>query len=118
MRTALALVLAGIAATACEGPRASIEIEAMRVSRDGGNHVVAEADLLAHDQLGGSVGTYCSQVSFPGETPVEACDADLEDGDRRTLRWVSLGTPSVGGTVAVRVRLGNVDNQRSLGAPK
>ena len=78
---------------------------------------MAEVDLLAHDQLGGKVGIYCTQVTFPGETPIEACDADLEDGDRRTIRWVSLGTPAPGGLVNMRVRLGSVDDQRTLGAP-
>lgn len=110
------VVLFVLTLAACEGPRASIEIEDARVSRDAANKVVAELDILAHDQLGGSVGLYCSQATFPGEPPIDRCDADLEDGDRRTLRWVSTGTPGPG-VVNVRVRLGNVDNQRSLGFP-
>lgn len=109
--------LLGCLLLACEGPRASIEIEDARVSRDEGNKVVAEVDLLAHDQLGGSVGTYCTKVVFPNETPVEACSADLEDGDRRTIRWVSLREPPPGALVNVRVRLGSVDTERFLGSP-
>lgn len=117
MRRALISSSLVLALAACEGPRASIDIEDARVSRDEGGKIVAEVDLLAHDQLGGSVGNYCTQVVFATEAPVERCDADLEDGDRRTMRWVSLGEHPPGTFVNVRVRLGAVDTQRLLVAP-
>ena len=107
-----AAVLAG-----CNDPTASIEITAMRGSRDAAGHVVADTDVVGHESLGHDVGTYCLLVTFPGEADFTSCNDDLRDGDRKTLRAVSLGSPDPGASISIRVRLGANDTVGSLAAP-
>ncbi len=116
-----AFLVAGCAlAVGCSGPRAAIEIEqahSFYVDNDS-RRVVVDVELLAHDQLGGNVGGYCTRVTFPGQAdPAEVCYDDLEDGDRRTVRLVSTADILDGAMIAVRVRLGDVDVGRSLVGP-
>lgn len=102
----------------CEGPHASVDITDARVSRDAARHVVVEIDLEAQENLGGNIGTYCVRVTFTGQTDYrEECRADLEDGDTKTVRFVSNGDLPVGAQIVVRVRLGATDIGRDLAAP-
>jgi hypothetical protein len=116
MRTMLfALVLA---LPGCDDPGATLEITDARATRDAGRHVVVDVDLLAREGLGGNVGTYCTRVTFTGQTaPREVCSADLEDGDAKTVRLVSDGDLAAGAPIAIRVRFGATDVGRSLAAP-
>lgn len=111
-----ALALSG----ACSGPRASIEIEDARSALlgDGTHKVVVEVDVLAHDQLGGNIGQYCTAVTFAGQADIQrVCYSDLSDGDRRTVRIVSEGDVSASNAISITVRLDDVDTGRSLVGP-
>lgn len=111
-------IAVGAGLLACDEPRASIEILDARAFRGPDNRVVVDVDLLAHEGLGKNVGIYCTRVTFAGqEDPAEECDADLEDGDTKTVRLVSDKDIAPGAAITVRVRLEHVDVGRSLAAP-
>jgi len=120
MRAALVMlaIAFGMAAMACDGPGASIEITDARAFRGADNRVVLDVDLRAHEALGGSVGIYCTRVTFAGQgNPAEVCSADLEGGDTKTVRLVSDGDLEPGAAITIRVRLDRTDVGRSLAAP-
>jgi hypothetical protein len=119
-RSVIAASLFGLGAvTGCQDDvGAAVDITDMRVSRDPQKRVVVDVDLVAREALGRNVGVYCTEVTFAGQdTPHDECKADLDDGDKKTLRVVSDGDVPEGGDVSVRVRLGAVDVRRSLAAP-
>jgi hypothetical protein len=117
-RRLVVFVVSALASSACNDPDASIEITATRTARDPVRHVIFEVDLLGHESLGRNVGTYCTHVTFTGQADaVDRCDADLHDGDRKTLRFVSENVPDPGSLCAVRVRLGAVDTLGGDAAP-
>ena len=108
----------GAAVSACDETGASVEITDARAFRAAGGRVVVDVDLRAHESLGKNIGVYCTRVTFAGEVdPVEACSADLEDGDTKTVRLMSAGDPAPGAAITIRVRLDRVDVGRSLAAP-
>lgn len=118
MRAQLFIVAALVGA--CSGPRASIEIEDAHSAflGDGTHKVVVTVDVLAHDQLGGNIGTYCTSVTFAGQTDVErVCADDLSDGDRKTVRIVSEGDIGDSDSINIVVRLDDVDNGRIIIGP-
>jgi hypothetical protein len=105
---------------ACSGPRATIEIEDARSMflGDGTHKVVVEVDVLAHEQLGGNIGQYCTSVTYTGQTDIaQVCYQDLSDGDRRTVRLVSEGDLPDSDGISITVRLGDADVGRSLVGP-
>ena len=121
---ALVILSLGLAllASACDHV-AWIRVLDVRTSRTPDNRVLADIQLEAVEQGGGSVGPYCvsihwfnlgfnastrESVSYPGELDsVEQCGNDLGDGDQRTYRLVSNRTDLPGGVPArVQVRQG------------
>lgn len=113
-----ALALAALVG-ACDDPGAALEITDARTFRADDARIVVDVDVRAHEALGGNVGVYCVRTSFAGQANApEHCHADLEDGDRRTLRFVSDGWLAAGAAITVRVRLDRVDVARSLVVPE
>jgi hypothetical protein len=112
-----AFVFIASVAPACDEPTATIEIKEIRGSRDAAGHVIADTDIVGHDSLGRGIGTYCLLVTFPGEAQSSSCNDDLRDGDRKTLRAVSQGSPDPGASISIAVRLGAIDAMGSLAAP-
>ncbi len=107
-----------VGALACDEPRASIEIADARAFRTPDQRVGVDVDVVAHEGLGKNIGMYCTRVTFSGqENPAEVCAADLEDGDTKTIRFVSDKWIAPGAGIAIRVRLDRVDVGRSLAAP-
>lgn len=79
-----------MAMAACADPGASLQIDEVRASRLPDGRVAVDVDVLAQERLGGSLGTYCAHIWFPDEPGIfEECGNDLEDGDRKTLRYTS-----------------------------
>ncbi len=119
MRSLLLFGSLAIGLAACEDTGASLEITGARAHRLADKRIVVEVDLLASESVGGNIGTYCTRVTFAGQkAPAEQCDADLEDGDTKTVRLVSESERIFDGTpITIRVRLGNVDVGRTLAAP-
>ena len=104
---------------ACDDAGAAIEIDDVRAGRDEARRVVVEVHLEARESLGGSVGIYCVRVTFAGQPAFrEQCQADLADGDRKMLRFVSDGELPEGARIDLSVRLGGVIEGRSLAAPR
>jgi hypothetical protein len=111
--------VAFVALSGCDDPDAGIEITKTRTERDPARHVIFEVDVLAHESLGKNVGTYCTEATFVGQaSPIDRCDSDLHDGDRKTLRFVSENVPDPGSACTVRIRLGAIDTVGSDAAPK
>jgi len=102
---------------ACEPPRAGVEIEDVTAYRDPERRVIVDVLVRASGTLGGSIGTYCTRVVFPGEDPFDRCDADLEDGDTKTLRAVSKN-PLGEGNITIRVRHEGRDRGANVAAPR
>lgn len=103
----------------CDASDAGIEIVGSRVWRAADKRVAVEVDLEAHERLGDNIGTYCTRVTFAGQTNVvEECRADLEDGDTRTVRVLSEGDLPEGAAITVRVRIAGIDVGRTLLAPR
>lgn len=101
-------VLSVLACASCSGSRSSIEIEDARsswVNLSANRHIYVDIDVLAHDQLGGSIGPYCATLVIPFQSNVRVCDDDLSDGDRKTVRVESGGDVTDG--VKIGVILGN-----------
>lgn len=114
----LAPVVFVVALAACNDPGAQLMIEDARVFRLGDGRVAVEADVVAKERLGGSIGAYCARATFGGQTrATEQCWADLEDGDTKTLRLTSDGTISAGAPVTIAVRLDEDGEGRTLAAP-
>ncbi|MBX3208732.1 MAG: hypothetical protein KF764_27110 [Labilithrix sp.] len=109
-----------LALAACDEPGASLQITGARAHRAPDARVVVDVDLVAAEGLGGNIGTYCTRATFAGQVePVEQCNADLEDGDTKTVRLVSTSDRIFAGApISIRVRLGNVDVGRGLAAPR
>lgn len=113
------LAAVGLVALACDGPRASLEITGVHASRGEDRRVIIDVELRASENMGGNIGTYCTQVTFAGQAdPAERCRTDLEDGDTATVRVISDGDVPEGGAINIRVRHFGVDIRRDLGAPK
>jgi hypothetical protein len=111
-------VLALVTSLGCDTAGASLQIRDARASRDAQRRVVVDIDVRAHESLGGNIGTYCTKVTFTGQTDArQECKADLEDGDTKTIRMVSDGDLPEGAMIVVRVRLAAVDDGRTLFAP-
>jgi hypothetical protein len=107
-----------VALVRCNEPGASITIKDARAWRDAERRVVVDIDVIAHEALGDNIGTYCTRVTFTGQAvPAEQCSADLTDPDTKTIRVRSDGDLPAGAAINVRVRLGAVDQGRSLAAP-
>jgi len=105
---------------ACDGARASVEIEADHVAflDATSRRVVIQLDLLGHDQLGGGVGWYCIRTTFPKDPgPVTTCANDLSDGDRKSVRITSVNDQDNSASIDVRLRSNDVDDGRTLVAP-
>ena len=118
LRRFTGLLAAALMAVACDEPDSGVDIVDSRIFRADGR-VVVEVELLAHERLGDNVGTYCTRVTFTGQTNVfEECHADLEDGDSRTIRATSEFNLDEGTLVVVRVRHAARDVGRSLLAPR
>lgn len=104
----------------CSGSRASIEIEDARagwVNLAVNRHVYVDIDVLAHDQLGGNIGTYCAGLVIPAEETVHVCDDDLSDGDRKTVRLESTGDVADGVAIGANIRHAGVGIGRDLIGP-
>lgn len=115
----LALLLASTLALGCSDPRAGLELTDARAWRADDGRVVVDVDLLAHEGLGGNIGTYCTRVTFQWQDhPAEVCRADLEDGDTATVRLLSDARLGEGTLITVRVRHAAVDQTRTLAAPR
>lgn len=108
-----------VALAACDDPGASLEITDARASRAPDKRVVVEVDLLAQERLGGSIGTYCTRVTFAGQTSfAEQCHADLHDGDTKTLRFTSEGDIAERAVITINARLARGEVGRDLEAPR
>lgn len=105
----------------CSGPLAQIDIRDVRVARvsDTDRHVAVEVDVRATEGGGGNVGRYCVDVNFPGDTVLQrTCEADMTDGDVRTVRLVSQAETAAGATLVVTARLANyIDSETRLAPP-
>lgn len=111
----LLLPLLGIA---CSDPRASLKIDTTAMTRDTERRVVVDVELTASEGLGGNIGAYCVRVTFAGQSAFrEQCAADLEDGDRKKLRFVSDGAVPPQGAIFVRIRHNQGEDGRSLVGP-
>lgn len=86
---ALPLFAMCFALPACADPGASLEVDDIRASRLPDGRVAVDVDVLAQERLGGRLPTYCARVTFPDEPTFEEYKSDLEDGDRKTLRYTS-----------------------------
>lgn len=77
-----------------------------------------EAEIAGKERLGGNIGVYCVTVTFVGENnEIEDCRSDLEDGDRRTLRYTSKTALAAGSEVDFSVNVDRVGSRRVLVAP-
>jgi hypothetical protein len=104
---------------ACEAPRAGVEIEEVTASRDAARKVVVDVVIRAREGLGGNIGNYCAQATFPGQSePVEICASDLEDGDTKALHFVSANDVAEGSIIAIRVRHEHRDRGANVVAPR
>jgi hypothetical protein len=120
LRATVAGAAWALAAASCaDDPGAALEIVDARSARDPGTRRVSvDVDLRARESLGGNIGVYCVRTTFAGQAePRETCAADLEDGDLKTLRFVSDGEVAAGAAIQVRARLGATDAERFLAAP-
>lgn len=89
---------------ACEPERATVRITDASVVRDDQRRLVVDVDVEAHEGLGKNLGRYCVSIQWPGETDyLDRCDTDLEDGDTKTVRFVSEREDYVIGAL-IRVR--------------
>ena len=114
----LAAHATGLLAIACNDARAGVDVTDVRASREPDQRIAVDVDLVAHEGLGGPLGTYCTRVDFPWQPrPAEVCKADLHDGDTTTIRLVSDLTLAPGAPIHVRVRHFGVDHTRDLAAP-
>lgn len=103
---------------ACNDPGATLEITDIRTGRLPDRRVLVDIDVLAHEFLGDNIGTYCTRMTFTGEPNfVEHCSADLEDGDTKTIRFISERDLPPGALLTVRIRLGKQETRRDLAAP-
>jgi hypothetical protein len=118
MRPAL-LILSIAVGAACADAGASIAIEDARAIRLPDGRVAVDIDVAAKERQGGNVGTYCAAATFTGQARVvEQCYADLEDGDRKTLRLVSDdGSIAPGASIVIGVRVDQLGVGRTLVAP-
>lgn len=111
-------IIAAALAVGCSDGGAEIFIEDARASRIADGRVVVETDVVAKERLGGSLGTYCARTTFVTQAlPVTVCYADLEDGDRKTLRFTSDGALPVGVPITVSVWVDGKGEGRTLAAP-
>jgi hypothetical protein len=121
MKHLRAIIALSLCSSCTDVPNVNIDITDARAFRGDAGRVVVDVDLIAREALGGSIGVYCTRVTFPGETSFhETCAADLSDGDTKTMRFVSDKTDiPKGGQISVAVRLGIQNNNagRTLGAP-
>jgi hypothetical protein len=105
-----------LALLSCSGARASIEVEDARasfVNLGVNRHIYVDTDVLAHDQLGGKIGQYCTTISIPLMVDKTECADDLADGDRKTVRIESdIDVPD---SVGIGIRVRHFDNNIGRG---
>jgi hypothetical protein len=89
----------------CEPERATVRILGASISREAETKkLVVDVDVEAHEGLGNNVGHYCVSVQWPFDPKyTDKCASDLEDGDTKSLRFVSEKTDHKPGEL-VRVR--------------
>lgn len=121
-RIVLAL-FAALAAAGCDEPGAGVRIDDASAARGPDGRGVVDVKVRAFERLGGHIGTYCVSAHFlrPEVDPLflptraryfeavefeERCEADLEDGDVRSFRFVSgSATLPPGAPVRVQARI-------------
>ena len=112
-----------LGAAGCDEPGAGVRIDEASAARGPDGRGVVDVTVRAFERLGGHVGTYCVSAHFlrPEVDPLflptraryfealefaERCEADLEDGDVRTFRFVSASTTlPPGAPVRVQARI-------------
>lgn len=102
MRAAALLVLLSLA-SACERERATVRILGATATRLPDRRLAVDVDVEAHEGLGGNLGRYCVGVAWPFVATFDnQCASDLEDGDTKSLHFVSERTDHPAGLIRVR----------------